>query len=121
MTINSDKILRNLYGDIIKNTFNPNKKELPITLGDLIIFVLTTESAINPERNAFREVNKKEGPEKFDDYKLGLKIQGECDLDKDDIIRIKKLSHFLDTELYGILHTELENGVPFKEPIKPKK
>lgn len=114
MKINTEKELKDLFGNPLKNNFNPHKKDKNLTLGDLIIFVLTTESAINPERNAYREVNKKEGTEKFDDYKLALKIQGECDLDKDDVTRIKKLSHFLDTELYGILHSELENGVPFK-------
>lgn len=119
MKINTEKELKDLFGNPLKNNFNPHKKDKNLTLGDLIIFVLTTESFVNPERTGYKEINKKEGSEKFDDYKLALKMNGECDLDKDEVTRIKKLSHFLDTELYGLLHMELENGVPFNP--KPKK
>jgi hypothetical protein len=119
MIINAEKELKGLDGSILKNPFNPNKKDQPLTLGALIIHVLTVESYINAERSGYKEVNKKEGSEKFEDYQLALKVKGECDLDKDDVTRIKKLSHFLDTELYGILHFELQNGVPF--PSKDQK
>ena len=122
MKIDLNKIPNDLSGDSFKNTYQgASKQNKPMTVRDMLVVALTVERLSYDMRGSV-VVNEKADTEKFEDFKLAMRIsdmkQVDIDLDSGEITRIKKLAHFYPTEMYGTLCMELERKVPEKKDSK---
>jgi len=105
MKVNLKQPLVGIFGEI-KNPFDPRKQNDPLTLGELIKRVLVTEKVLKDDRSGFDVINKKDEVQKFDDFKLGMRItdKEETQLSHDEVTRILELGkNFLETDMFGAL------------------
>ena len=85
-----------------------------------MINVIATERTMKDDRTGFQVVNEKTDEEKFSDFKLGMKFsdEGEVELSFDEVSRILKLAHHLETEIYGALKFALLEKMDPKDAAK---
>ena len=110
---NLDVVLKDMEGKEIKTVEiqNNQRQTVPMTLRKQILEVLRTDKIMADDRRSVVTVNDKSEEEKFTDFKLGMRIsdakQG-LELKSDDVVRIKKLAHYLDTENLGALYQHID-------------
>ena len=117
MKTNLEQVVIGINGEL-KNEFDSKKRKViskengetsvefeNLILRDLIILVLTTEKIRTDDLRGFKMVNEKTDKEKFDDFVLGMRIKDkkETEFSHDEIERILKLAHWLETNTYGAL------------------
>lgn len=115
MKFDLNQIVYGITGPL-KNFIDPEKKSEDLKLKDLFIHVIITEKVLKDDRTGFVTVNPKTDDEKFSDFKLGLKMQGDSVvLDLTDVNRILKLAGFLNTNIYGALKKIISDATESKE------